>query len=208
MKYIFIFQFFLVFLLFFAAINKPNAHAQSRDRLEILVGTVAPQEFGNDNLGPGEFEVPFKCNLNYWSWTYSGHSAYSVDINRGGGSDDRGDAVLASADGKIYDVLRSHGQVAIEHEGKYFTQYVHMQNIIVNEGQIVKLGQKIGEIGDTGSPDAYHLHVNHSKGPPNVYVNGILVNRIKVCYKRYGCNPVSLPVNDRIRYGTDYNKGC
>lgn len=182
-----------------------------KDSAEIIFGQggSAPDPTGEpgggeDGLGPGEFIPPFKCGLKYWSWTYPGHSKYSIDINRGNGDDDRGDPVLASADGTVHDVYLPKGAVVIRHEGKYYTSYFHMQNIIVTQGQSVKLGQKIGEISDTGSPGQYHLHVNHSKnGSP--YIDS---NRIQVCYKGFGCNQASVAVNDSYRYGDDYLNQC
>lgn len=157
---------------------------------------------GTDGLAPGEFQVPFRCNLNYWSWTYPGHSLWSVDVNRGGGSDDLGDDVLASADGEVVYKSPPDGGIGIRHEKNYYTYYGHMINIRVGNGDRVNAGQKIGEIGNVGNSSGPHLHINHYKGSFNDS------GRIKVCYKRYGCNPASVLSNTRYRYGTDYNKGC
>lgn len=196
-------------LLVFIGFTAHDALAQNQSILKFTIGGGGGGGGGDDGLGPGEFEIPFRCDLDYWSATYgpipghpNGHSPYSVDINRGSGNADHGDPVLASADGTVVDIYNPTNTVTIRHEGNYYTSYTHMQKLLVSKNQRVRLGQKIGEIGDVGAPGQYHLHVNHSK-------NGWYESdRIQVCYKRYGCNPASVPVNDRGRQGTNYNKGC
>ncbi len=46
----------------------------------------------------------------------------------------------------------------IDHGGGYTTLYGHMRNVYVKTGQKVKSGQKIGEMGSTGTSTAAHLH--------------------------------------------------
>lgn len=175
----------LVFLFFgflsFVFVN--HAHAALTSSLDIVVR-------GSGGGPPGVFKNPFKCGLSYWGWTYPTHSAYSVDFNRGSGYDDYGDPVRASADGKVDYVLYSHGQVQINHAGGYQTIYAHMKNINVKKGDMVVLGQKIGEIGDVGAPGQSHLHYNQAR-------NGV---RIKVAFD-------SVPYSASLFHPADHETG-
>lgn len=178
----------LVTCYFLLAAN--DVFAQNQSVLKFRSGTGTGGQ-------PGVFMPPFRCGLTYWGWTYPGHSAYSVDFNRGSGYDDYGDPVLASANGTVGYVLRSHGEVQISHAGGYETVYVHMQKITVGVGDTVQLGQKIGEIGDAGAPGQSHLHVNHLR-------NGV---RIQVAYNKVPY-PASVPVNTIYRWGPRITARC
>ena len=85
-------------------------------------------------------------------WDYNGP---------GGGDDDRGTDILAVADGLVVDVnTTAWGNIIIEHLYKgitVYSQYGHLDSVLVSEGQIVSKGQHIGELGDRGTDDA-HLH--------------------------------------------------
>ena len=66
--------------------------------------------------------------------------------------------------------------VIIEHGNNIFTQYAHMYQALVSEGQTVRKGDQIGEMGNTGyvvpapsrnNPTAgTHLHFGVSIGWP------------------------------------------
>lgn len=114
---------------------------------------------------PGYFYSPFREGWWYQGATYPGHSDYSVDWNRrtkdGGWLDDRGDPVLAAADGTVVDVVESDGTVKVNHFGGLWqTVYRHMQPTLVKEGQKVQRGDIVGRIGEAGNaPNGTHLHM-------------------------------------------------
>ena len=72
----------------------------------------------------------------------------------------RGDPVRAAADGKVVysGSLIGYGNlVIIKHDDLYLSAYAHNSQLHVNEGMAVKAGQKIAEIGSSGS-DRVKLH--------------------------------------------------
>ena len=70
-------------------------------------------------------------------------------------------AVYATADGIIetldYDKKRGLF-IIINHAFGFQTQYYHLGNFFIREGQTVKAGEKIGLVGNTGKSTADHLH--------------------------------------------------
>lgn len=193
-----------------------TSHAQSTQTVETQVGNAGDGGSGggggtgNDNLGPGEFIIPVNCNITYSTTTHVGHTPFGLDINRPG-EIDKGNPVFASADGVVWDdkYKFSDGQIVIQHEGSWYTVYAHMQNVIVRRGQRVNAGQKIGEINNKGNSFGSHLHVGHSRGNPYYgWPSFSVTNYKQVCYKRYGCNPVSLRYNPIDRVGPLLNRGC
>ena len=64
--------------------------------------------------------------------------------------------------------------MVINHGYGYTTLYGHMSIIDVKEGQKVIKGQKIGEIGNSGTSTAPHLHYE-------VRIDGKAVNPIDYC---------------------------
>jgi murein DD-endopeptidase MepM/ murein hydrolase activator NlpD len=146
----------------------------------------------------GYFRPPVRAGDNYITSTYAykaslghGHNNYAVDINRVGGGDE-GEPVRASADGTVAAAnlawddspggfftdgswQATYGARFINHDGGYRTQYTHMKNILVNAGDTVTVGQKIGEISTKGSSGAgnpiyAHLHYVHYRQSGTGYV--------------------------------------
>ena len=73
-----------------------------------------------------------------------------------------GQTILAAADGKVvenkYDIGGYGNYLVIRHKYGFFTQYAHLQDVYVKEGDIVTQGQKIGSMGSTGLSTGPHLH--------------------------------------------------
>jgi lipoprotein NlpD len=72
-----------------------------------------------------------------------------------------GQPVLAASDGSVVYAgsgLRGYGElVIIKHSDTYVSAYGHNRRLLVREGQQVKAGQKIAEMGSTGT-DRVKLH--------------------------------------------------
>lgn len=74
---------------------------------------------------------------------------------------ERGAAVLAFADGYVYaaGTGESYGNYYIlTHKGGVSTLYAHLSEFVALEGEMVKKGQLIGRVGDTGDATGPHLH--------------------------------------------------
>ena len=63
--------------------------------------------------------------------------------------------------------------IIIDHGYSFKTQYAHLNNLVVKEGQTVKRGQLIGYVGSTGKSTSPHLHyevhINDKKVDPINY---------------------------------------
>ncbi len=93
-----------------------------------------------------------------WAWpaagkvvaTFNGASSKGVDI-----AGRAGDPVHAAAPGKVVysgEGIPAYGKlVIIRHNGTYLSAYAHNSQILVKEGQTVAKGQKIAEVGSSGS---------------------------------------------------------
>jgi murein DD-endopeptidase MepM/ murein hydrolase activator NlpD len=73
----------------------------------------------------------------------------------------RGTPVVAVADGLVTFSGRRSGygnMVEIRHVDGYSTRYAHNQANLVQEGQQIRRGQKIGTVGATGTATGPHVH--------------------------------------------------
>ena len=81
-----------------------------------------------------------------------------------------GEPVDAAAEGKVVYAgsgLRGYGNlVIIKHDGNYLTAYAHNSKILVKEGEAVKRGQRIADMGDSDADTAMlHFEVRRQGKP-------------------------------------------
>jgi len=88
-----------------------------------------------------------------------------------------GEQVLAASEGKVVyagNSLRGYGNlVIIKHDNTYLTAYAHNSKLIVKEGDAVRKGQKIAEMGDTDTTSPklhFELRVNGKPVNPTPYL--------------------------------------
>jgi len=104
-------------------------------------------------VGSGRFMWPV---VGYWMRGFLSYH-YGIDIaNRTGApiyAADDGYVALSGQDTWGYGL-----QVIIDHGNGYKTRYAHLSKILVKGGQIVKRGEKIALMGNTGRSTGPHLH--------------------------------------------------
>jgi lipoprotein NlpD len=88
-----------------------------------------------------------------------------------------GEPVTAASEGKVVyagNSLRGYGNlVIIKHDNTYLTAYAHNRTLSVKEGDSVKKGQKIAEMGDTDATSVklhFELRVNGKPVNPTPYL--------------------------------------
>jgi murein DD-endopeptidase MepM/ murein hydrolase activator NlpD len=95
----------------------------------------------------------------------------------------KGTKILASADGVVsfvkhkYTPNKSYGrEIRIDHGYGIETLYGHLSKIYVRVGQKVKRWEPIGEVGDTGMAEGFHLHYEVRKGREKVNPDNYILN--------------------------------
>jgi murein DD-endopeptidase MepM/ murein hydrolase activator NlpD len=109
---------------------------------------------------------------------FSGRSALheGMDFNAPSGT-----PIVAAGAGMVVFAGWHHGygnQVDIDHGGGLITRYAHASKLLVREGDIVRQGQRISEVGSTGRSTGAHLHFevrvnDEAKDPLNYLRTGI-----------------------------------
>lgn len=96
--------------------------------------------------------------------TYPNHDG--VDINRGSGWDDHGDPIVSVMNGRVNYVGtgRGYGLAAFIQTLMGELVYGHMSAARVKAGDVVRGGQMIGRVGNTGNSSAPHLHFGFPGG--------------------------------------------
>ena len=125
----------------------------------------------------GAKNVVYYGNTTYWAWPtvkpfrISSHYGYRIHPIRGtahlhNGTDITGTAsrnIFAIQSGTVTHAGWSGGgegiNVVIDHHNGYTSQYMHLNEAIVDEGDNVEKGELIGIMGCTGSCTGTHLHL-------------------------------------------------
>ena len=79
-----------------------------------------------------------------------------------------GSPVAAVADGKVAfsDYYQSYGpMVILDHGGGWFTLYTHLLGLSVTKGQILKVGESVGAVGDTVDGPRLGFEIRHQAQP-------------------------------------------
>lgn len=110
-----------------------------------------------------------------WSWPVRGSviSAFKSGKGLNKGIDigaKLGESVLAAADGEVVYAgsgLRGYGKlIIIKHQNSYLSAYAHNSQLLAKEGDVVKRGQKIAEVGSSGTQSVkLHFEVRHDGVP-------------------------------------------
>lgn len=127
-------------------------------------------------------------SLNYdWLWPTEGELTDTFGTRNGKhfGIDiaaEVGTPVVASDHGKVIKSYYSHSYgnvIFIQHKNNMETVYAHLHKRLVSEGDVVKKGEKIGEVGNTGRSSGSHLHFEVHEGEWDIHkttaINPLLV---------------------------------
>ncbi len=102
------------------------------------------------------------------------HYHQGTDINWGGGSDDKGMPVVATAKGKVQrlhqDGVGAGYYLVVTHSKRYRTQYFHLDDDTRTTLTVVNEGDIIGEVSNTGTK---HVHLHYEL---QEFVNGAWVS--------------------------------
>lgn len=114
----------------------------------------------------GSWQWPCKCDV-VASFHSNGGLHKGIDLKG-----NLGDSVLAAGAGQVVyagDGLRGYGKLLIvKHSDKYLSAYAHNSRLLVKEGDVVKVGQKIAEMGSTGTDSVkLHFEVRYDGQPVN-----------------------------------------
>ncbi|WP_020168011.1 MULTISPECIES: peptidoglycan DD-metalloendopeptidase family protein [Methylotenera] len=130
---------------------------------DVKAGEIKPAE--NKTADPKSSQTqPPDDEAIKWSWPTQGKVVASFNEATNKGIDiagSTGQAINAASSGKVIysgSDLRGYGKlVIIKHNKTYLSVYAHNSKIIVKEGQVVGVGQKIAEMGNTDS-NSVKLH--------------------------------------------------
>jgi len=115
------------------------------------------------------------ASVKRWYWPAKGKVVTSFSRSGGKGIDIAGrfgQSIQAAADGKVVysgSGLIGYGQlIIVKHNKRYLSAYAHNNKILVKEGDTVKGGQRIAEMGRSGSNRAMlHFEIRRDGKPTN-----------------------------------------
>jgi murein DD-endopeptidase MepM/ murein hydrolase activator NlpD len=129
--------------------------------------------------GIGHFTAYFGMNSDPFNGAPHMHTGIDISTFR------QGDPIVATADGQItytgYEPGGFGNYIIIRHQHGFYTRYAHMLSFRVETGQMVKQGETIGYIGNTGRSTGPHLHYE-------IHIGSDVVNPLK--YLNIRPNPV------------------
>ncbi len=109
-----------------------------------------------------------------WRWPAKGSvTGFYSTLNKGINiSGNFGDPIFATASGLVVysgNGLRGYGNlIIIKHNSNYLSAYAHNSRVLVKEGQWVRSGQEIAEMGNTGTQRVIlHFEIRRSGQPVN-----------------------------------------
>lgn len=110
-----------------------------------------------------------------WIWPTEGSALARTNGGASKGIDiggKPGQPIVAAAAGTVVyqgSGLRGYGQlIIIKHSTDFLSAYAHCNKIVVREGNVIKRGQKIAEMGSTGTDRVkLHFEIRHRGTPVN-----------------------------------------
>jgi lipoprotein NlpD len=155
---------------------EPLKPADSKDAKAVADKKAAPKKVEEKEVTEAKADAvdpPIKL-----SWPAKGKVVEEFSEGKNKGIDiagKLGEPIQAASDGKVVyagNSLRGYGNlVIVKHDNTYLTAYAHNRSLLVKEGDSVRKGQRIAEMGDSDA-NMVKLHFE-------VRVNGKPVNPIQ-----------------------------
>ena len=155
---------------------EPLKPADSKDAKAVADKKVAPKKVEEKEVAEAKADAvdpPIKL-----SWPAKGKVEEEFSERKNKGIDiagKLGEPIQAASDGKVVyagNSLRGYGNlVIVKHDNTYLSAYAHNRSLLVKEGDSVRKGQRIAEMGDSDA-NMVKLHFE-------VRVNGKPVNPIQ-----------------------------
>ena len=150
---------------------RPPASAMTVKPLSSASTTPAPQKMADQRMAEPAAEPKLEAVKPdapapgiRLSWPAKGKVVEDFNDGKNKGIDiagKLGDPIQAASDGRVVyagNSLRGYGNlVIVKHDNTYLTAYAHNRNLLVKEGDSVRKGQKIAEMGDTDA-NSVRLH--------------------------------------------------
>lgn len=113
--------------------------------------------------------------IKHWMWPAKGQIVTDFASSGRKGVDISGrlgQPILAAADGRVVYAgggLRGYGElIIVKHNKRYLSAYAHNNRILVKEGDEVNIGQRIAEMGSTGTESVrLHFEIRRDGKPVN-----------------------------------------
>lgn len=142
------------------------------------------------NLLPTSLPIAVQWNASAFGWRidpFTGEAAIHEGVDF---TSPIGTSIKAAAAGVVINVER-HPQygnlVEIDHGNELTTRYAHTSKVFVKQGDLVRRGQKIAEVGNTGRSTGPHLHfevrVRGIAQNPNRFLEQALGGAPKVAHR-------------------------
>jgi murein DD-endopeptidase MepM/ murein hydrolase activator NlpD len=139
------------------------------------------------NLLPTSLPVAAQWNASAFGWRidpFTGEAAMHEGVDFPAAI---GTSIKAAAAGIVISVERhpEYGNlIEIDHGNELTTRYAHASKVFVKQGQLVRRGEKIAEVGTTGRSTGPHLHfevrIRGSAQNPNRFLEQAQANGMKV----------------------------
>ena len=133
---------------------------EQNDYLAVVETTLMEQRIQRKRL-PTMLPVDANWSASAFGWRadpFTGQRAMHEGVDF---SAEVGTPIMSAANGMVI-AAGSHPEygllLEVDHGQDYTSRYAHASKLLVKEGQIVKRGQKIAEVGNTGRSTGPHLH--------------------------------------------------
>lgn len=133
--------------------RKTNAYSANQANGSV-VKRAAPEKTSNRKISSWYWPANGKLTKTFSSSQIGMKKGISVE-------NQRGTAIYATTSGEVVYAgsgLSGYGNlIIIKHSYDYLSAYAHNETILVRENEVIKAGQKIAVMGDSGT-DSVHLH--------------------------------------------------